>query len=117
MSKPTKDATKAFEAAAAPPTRRMKKKAMRLRLFIAGTTPRSQDAIANIKQLCEELLAGQYDLEVVDVYQQPERARIEQIVAVPTLLKLSPTPRKRLIGDLSERSAVMKGLGIRSERR
>lgn len=94
-----------------------KQETFRLRLFIAGMTPRSRDAIANIKQLCEELLAGRYDLEVVDVYQQPQRARADQIIAVPTLLKVSPKPPRRLIGDLSRRDDVVGGLGIRRVQR
>jgi circadian clock protein KaiB len=107
-----KDARGAFEAAIASSEPRFV-----LRLFIAGSTPRSTEALANLMAVCEEHLAGRYDLEVVDVYQQPKRARIEQIVAVPTLLKLSPDPIRRLIGDLSEQAAVLEGLGLRRRRR
>lgn len=107
-----KDATRAFEAAT---TTRLPR--FVLRLFIAGSTPRSTEALANLKAICEEHLAGRYELEVVDVYQQPKRARSEQIVAVPTLVKISPAPTRRLIGDLSEQRAVLEGLGIRARRR
>ncbi|GAC1548707.1 MAG: hypothetical protein NVS3B10_12270 [Polyangiales bacterium] len=85
-----------------------------LRLFIAGITPRSTLALAHLKELCEAHLAGRYDLEVIDVYQQPERARTEQIVAVPTLIKLAPLPRSVLIGDLTATDRVLRGLGVRS---
>lgn len=115
--KAPKSSLEAFEAAASAKASRSRKESFHLRLFIAGTTPRSRDAIANIKQLCEELLKGRYDLEVVDVYQQPERARDEQIIVVPTLVKLSPHPPRRLIGDLSQRDDVLRGLGIRRVRR
>ena len=83
-----------------------------LRLFIAGITPRSTEALAHLKELCEAHLAGRYDLEVIDVYQQPERARTEQIVAVPTLVKLAPLPRSVLVGDLSASDRVRRGLGL-----
>ena len=103
-----KTAFNAFETAAAVSNERT----FVLRLFIAGTTPRSREAIANLKAVCDSTLEGRYDLEVIDVYQQPERARLDQIVAVPTLLKLAPGPRRRLIGDLSKRDALLKGLGL-----
>lgn len=106
--RPVKSAFNAFDAAASASS----KKRFVLRLFIAGTTPRSQEAIANLKALCESALEGRYDLEVIDVYQQPERARLDQVVAVPTLLKITPGPRRRLIGDLSKRDVLMKGLGL-----
>src|SRR4051812_35137885 len=91
------DATRAFEAAATAGLPHFV-----LRLFIAGSTPRSTEALANLKAICEEHLAGRYELEVVDVYQQPTRAKSEQILAVPTLVKLSPGPTKKLIGDFSQ---------------
>src|ERR1700733_3215326 len=68
-----------------------------LRLYITGTTPRSSQAIANIRALCDEFLPGHYDLEVVDIYQQPTEAANEQIIAAPTLIKELPIPPKRLI--------------------
>lgn len=84
-----------------------------LRLFVTGTTPRSVQAISNIKKICEEHLKGRYELEVVDVYQQPELARKEQIVAVPTLIKELPRPLRKLIGDLSDTQRVLVGLDLK----
>jgi circadian clock protein KaiB len=83
-----------------------------LRLFVTGLTPRSTDAIARIKAICEEYLEGRYDLEVVDIYQQPDVARLEQIVATPTLIKKRPLPLRRLVGDLSDKRRVLLGLNI-----
>jgi len=83
-----------------------------LRLYITGTTPRSSHAIANIRALCDEFLPGHYDLEVIDIYQQPTEAAKEQIIAAPTLIKEFPSPAKRLIGDLSNRDKVMVGLSL-----
>ena len=83
-----------------------------LRLYITGMTPRSTDAIAAIKNICEEFLPGRYDLEVIDIYQHPEQARAAQIIASPTLLKRLPVPLRRLIGDLSNRERVLIGLDL-----
>jgi circadian clock protein KaiB len=83
-----------------------------LRLYITGTTTRSSQAISNIRSLCEEFLPGHYDLEVIDIYQQPTEAAKEQIIAAPTLVKELPIPPKRLIGDLSNRDRVMVGLSL-----
>lgn len=83
-----------------------------LRLYITGTTPRSTQAIASIRSLCEECLPGQYDLKVVDIYQQPKEASRKQIIAAPTLVKEFPLPPKRLIGDLSNRDKVILGLEL-----
>jgi circadian clock protein KaiB len=83
-----------------------------LRLYITGTTPRSSHAIANVRALCDEFLPGHYDLEVIDIYQQPTEAAKEQIIAAPTLIKEFPSPAKRLIGDLSDRDKVMVGLSL-----
>jgi circadian clock protein KaiB len=85
-----------------------------LRLFVSGVTPRSNFAIANIKAICERELAGRYELEVIDIYQQPELAKQNKVVAVPTLIKTLPAPIRRLIGDLSEEEKVLVGLDIRS---
>jgi circadian clock protein KaiB len=84
-----------------------------LRLYITGTTPRSSQAISNIRALCDEFLPGHYDLEVIDIYQQPTEAAKEQIIAAPTLIKELPIPPKRLIGDLSNRDKVMVGLSLK----
>ena len=83
-----------------------------LRLFVTGTTSRSQRAIANLRRICEERLAGQYELEVVDIYQDPEATRGLQIVATPTLVKVLPEPLRRIIGDLSNREKVLSGLNL-----
>jgi circadian clock protein KaiB len=83
-----------------------------LRLFVTGTTPRSAAAVANIRSLCERHLAGRYDLEVVDIYQQPKQAVGAQIIAAPTLIKQLPTPLKRIVGDLSNPDRVMVCLDL-----
>jgi circadian clock protein KaiB len=83
-----------------------------LQLYIAGTTPRSAAALANLTAICDERLPGRYDLIVVDVYQQSSRAKADQIVAVPTLVKRSPAPFRKLIGDLSSRANVLRGLDL-----
>ncbi len=86
-----------------------------LRLYVAGLTPRSRLAIANITTICEEFLQGRYDLEVIDVFQRPVLAREEQIIATPTLVKKLPVPLRRFIGDLSEREKVLVGLDLRRQ--
>jgi circadian clock protein KaiB len=83
-----------------------------LKLYVAGNTPRSQSAIINIRQLCEERLKGRYQLEVIDVYQRPELAKGEQIIATPTLVKHLPLPLRRVIGDLSKSERVLIGLDL-----
>ena len=83
-----------------------------LRLYVTGKTPNSLRAIANLKEVCEEHLPGQYDLQVIDIYQQPELAQGDQIVAVPTLIKKLPAPLRRLIGDLSDRERVVVRLDL-----
>jgi circadian clock protein KaiB len=85
----------------------------RLRLYVAGMTPRSARAIANIKEICEVHLKGLYDLQVIDLYQQPMLAEGDQIIAVPTLIKKLPLPLRRLIGDLSDRERVLIGLDLK----
>jgi circadian clock protein KaiB len=84
-----------------------------LRLYVSGSTSKSALAIENIKRICEQHLKNRYDLEVIDIYQQPNLAREEQIVAVPTLIKRSPPPLRRLIGDLSNQERVLFGLDLR----
>ncbi|MEO6975820.1 MAG: circadian clock KaiB family protein [Gallionella sp.] len=83
-----------------------------LKLYVAGQSPRSVNAIANIKIICEEHLQGQYELEVIDLYQQPQLAQGEQIIAVPTLIRKLPPPLHRIIGDLSDTERVLVGLDI-----
>jgi len=84
-----------------------------LRLYVAGTTPRSVAAVANIKKICEEHLQGRYDLEVIDIYQQPALAKGEQIIAAPTLIKKLPLPLRRFIGDMADRERILVGLDLR----
>jgi circadian clock protein KaiB len=84
----------------------------KLRLFVTGSTPRSARAIANMRKICEENLHGRYDLEVVDVYENPDATRELQIVATPTLVKLLPEPLRRIIGDLSDEERVLAGLNL-----
>src|SRR5918995_3620217 len=83
-----------------------------LRLYVTGTTARSTRAIANLRQVCEQHLTDRYDLEVIDVYQQPELAAREQLVAVPTLIRRLPLPLRRLVGDLANRQRVLAGLDL-----
>ena len=83
-----------------------------LKLFVTGATPNSARAIANITSICEEYLYKRYDLEIIDVYQQPSKAKSEQIIALPMLLKSFPLPLKRLIGDMSDTVKVLHGLGL-----
>jgi circadian clock protein KaiB len=83
-----------------------------LRLYITGATPRSARAIANLKAICVEYLHNCYDLEVIDLYEHPERAAEAQLVAAPTLIKELPEPLRRLIGDLSDTEQVLVGLNV-----
>ena len=84
-----------------------------LRLFITGTSPNSVRAIKNIRDICEEHLKGRYTLEIIDVYQQAILAKEEQIIALPLLIKKTPGPERRLIGDMSDTAKVLKGLGLK----
>ena len=86
-----------------------------LRLYVAGTTPRSNRAIVNIRKICEEHLKGRYELEVVDVVKNPTLAVGEQIIAAPTLVKKLPLPLRRFIGDLSETERILLGLDLRKQ--
>lgn len=83
-----------------------------LRLYVTGTTPRATSAILKVKGFCEENLRGRYNLEIVDIYQQPEFAKAEQIIAAPTLIKQLPLPLRRLVGDFSQRDRVIAGLDL-----
>ena len=84
-----------------------------LQLFVAGATPQSSRALTNLKEICETHLRGHYELEVVDVYQQPEVAKKGRIIAIPTLLKKLPAPLRRLVGDLSDKEQVLVGLNLK----
>jgi circadian clock protein KaiB len=83
-----------------------------LKLYVTGMTSRSAHAIENLQTFCGKHLAGRYELQVIDVYQQPELTRTEQIVAIPTLIKKLPLPLRRLIGDMSDEERVLVGLDI-----
>ena len=84
-----------------------------LRLYVAGQTPRSMGALSNLKMICEDTLQGRYELEVIDLLQNPTLASGDQILAVPTLVRRLPTPIKKIIGDLSNRERVLIGLDLR----
>ncbi len=88
-----------------------------LRLYVTGSTPRSVKAIANIKKICEEYLKGRYNLEIIDIYQQPSLAAGEQIVAVPTLIKKLPLPLRKIIGDMSDTDHIILGLDLQSRKK
>lgn len=83
-----------------------------LRLFVTGTTPNSIRAITNLKKICESFLKDNYELEIIDVFQQPIDAQNEQVVAVPLLIKKLPLPERRMVGDMSNKEKVLKGLGL-----
>ena len=87
-----------------------KRQVFELRLFVTGASPNSLRAIKNTRDICEKYLQGRYKLEIVDVYQEPGRASGEQIIALPMLVKRSPEPTRRLIGDMSDIQKVLKGL-------
>jgi len=83
-----------------------------LRLYVTGMTPRSARAVDNLRAICDEYLEGRYDLEVIDIYQQPLLTKGEQIIAAPTLIKKLPLPVRRIIGDMSNRERVLLGLHL-----
>ena len=86
-----------------------------MRLYVAGQTPKSIRAFANLKVLCEEHLKGRYRIEVIDLMEHPQLARGDQIVAVPTLIRKLPQPVRKIIGDLSDSMRVLVGLDVRKE--
>lgn len=88
--------------------------AWELRLYVAGQTPKSLQAFANLKRICEEHLAGQYRIEIIDLLKNPQLAKGDQILALPTLVRRLPEPVKRIIGDLSNTERVLVGLDLRS---
>ncbi len=85
-----------------------------LRLYVAGQSPKSVVAVSNLKKVCEEYLAGQYHIEVIDLLQNPQLAKGDQIVAIPTLVRKLPEPVRKIIGDLSNTDRVLVGLQLRS---
>lgn len=84
-----------------------------LRLYVAGQTPKSLTAFANLKRFCEEHLAGRYEIEVIDLIEQPQLAEGDQIVAIPTLVRRLPEPIRKIIGDLSNTERTLVGLDVR----
>jgi circadian clock protein KaiB len=84
----------------------------KLRLYVTGASPNSSRAISNLKDICEKHLKGKYELEIIDVYQQPLMAESEQIIALPLLIKKFPSPERRMIGDLSDTGKVLRGLSL-----
>lgn len=85
-----------------------------LRLYVAGQTPKSITAFANLKKICNEHLAGKYQIEVIDLLKNPQLAKGDQIIAIPTLVRKLPTPIKKIIGDLANTERVLVGLDIRA---
>jgi len=84
----------------------------RLRLYVAGQTPKSLAAFSNLRRICETHLAGRYEIEVIDLLEHPQLARGDEIIAVPTLVRKLPEPMKKLIGDLSDTERVLVGLQL-----
>ena len=109
--KKAKTSTAAFEKAAAMHNRAK----YILRLYITGMTPKSTRAIANVQKLCEKYLEGAYELKVIDIYQQPQLAKGEQIIATPTLIKQLPLPFRKLIGDMSDTEKFLVGIDLKSK--
>jgi len=109
MAKKASDASSALRRAA----REQAKAKYVLRLYVAGITLRSQAAIRSVTEVCEAYLKGRYELEIVDIYQQPTLAKGEQIIAAPTLIKKLPLPLRRLIGDMAQTERLLVGLDLR----
>jgi circadian clock protein KaiB len=107
----TQTAIEALEAA----THDAENQQYTLRLYIAGLTPRSQEAIRNVTAICEEHLAGRCELEVIDIYQHPVLAKGEQIIAAPTLIKKLPLPLRKVIGNMADKEKILVGLDLRSK--
>lgn len=104
---------KAAAKAAVTTSERRAQQRYTLRLYVTGTTPRSLDAISRIKAFCEANLKGRYDLEVIDIYQCPQLARDEQILAIPTLIRSLPSPLRQFIGDLATLERILLGADLR----
>ena len=85
-----------------------------LRLYVAGQTPRSVQALANLTKICEEYLAGRYRIQIIDLLEEPQLAKGDQILAIPTLVRTVPEPIRKIIGDLSNKERVLVGLDVRS---
>ncbi|NVN93397.1 MAG: thiol-disulfide isomerase [Desulfuromonadales bacterium] len=109
---PLRDSTAEFEMA----LQQTEQGAYVLRLYVSGMTPNSQRAIENIRKICAEHLEGRYQLEIIDIYQQPIFAKEGQIVAAPTLVKELPPPLRKFIGDMSNTDRILLGLDVRTKR-
>jgi circadian clock protein KaiB len=92
-------------------------KQWQLRLYVAGQTPKSVAAFANLKRICEEHLAGEFEIEVIDLIENPRLAKDDQIVAIPTLVRKLPQPIRKIIGDLSDTERTLVGLQLRSSKK
>ncbi len=115
-TKPAKSATrKSAPRRTTPAPRKTKLVTYILRLYVVGQTPKSMAALANLKKICEEHLAGRYQLQVVDLLKNPRLARSDQIIAIPTLVKQLPVPVRKIIGDLSNTEHVLIGLDLRNK--
>lgn len=104
-----------MEKKKAKPKTRVSGKAWELRLYVAGQTPRSLAAFANLKKICEDKLTGHYHIEVVDLLKKPQLASDDQILAIPTLVRKLPPPLRKIIGDLSNTERVLVGLNLREK--
>jgi circadian clock protein KaiB len=105
----TSKTTARSESKRAEPTRKL----WELRLYVAGQTPRSRAALSNLKKICVDHLTDRYSIEVIDLLEQPQRSRGDQILAVPTLVRRLPKPMRKIIGDLSDTERVLIGLDLR----
>ncbi|MBI4786160.1 MAG: circadian clock protein KaiB [Chloroflexi bacterium] len=97
-------------------TRQAKTQTWELRLYVAGQTPKSLAAIANLKKICEQHLAGRYRIEVIDVLEDRQSAREDGILAIPTLVRKLPRPARKIVGDLSDTKRVLLGLSLRPKK-
>ena len=112
MARRKLDTTASFERK----LRKKEKEKYLLRLYVTGMTPKSTSAIQNVKKICEEHLKDRYDLEIIDIYQQPTLAKGEQIIAAPTLIKKLPLPLRRFIGDMANTERILLGLDLRPKK-
>lgn len=103
----TREFEKLLQSAALHPQRYV------LRLYVTGSTPRSSRAVLNIRALCDRHLNGRYDLEIIDIYQQPTLASSDQVIAAPTLIRRTPAPLRKVIGDMSDEEQVLMGLELK----
>jgi circadian clock protein KaiB len=109
---PPEDTSEAFE----PALEETEKGVYVLRLYISGLTPNSQRAVENVRKICAEHLEGRYQLEIIDIYQQPILAKQRQILAAPTLVKEQPLPLRKFIGDMSKTEKILSFLDVRTKK-